>query len=1020
MGQQPDHANITRLFDQLEGHAARPGWSRPQLLLRVAIGVVLAVGAVVVLWWSIERPDDGASRCLVALQFAGDRAGWNSALEGPCAHLGTRGAAGAASASAAGDLAFDAHARATVDRWLLWDAVAAVLYGLGLGVLTWVGVHLSRAPMRTLAGLGVTFAAFAASADLLENLVTVVVLRTTLVAGSGGDALLPVMGGAALLKWSALLPALLISVIVVATAVVRAAAHDAHDGHLEVDHRGSAPAEGGAATPPSTAAGGTAGSSWRDHYHVPVGTPQDPGAGLCLSGGGARAATFGLGAVQAVQAAGRLTSFRYLAAVSGGAYHAMAHQLVRTRWLRSRPGGSHPEALVDPYLPGTPEEDHRRRHTRYLADGAGGWLVAIGIVLRNVLLSVSVIGALLLIAAQLQGLFYAALGSWAVDTLTVCDDCPGLRVPLDAVPTVASWVWMATSAPLVVGLAMWIWTGAVRPRASTTPPPGSHDAPVLEVRRRRTMLSRLAGALALLSVTAAALFLVGPLLVYLGSAAGVAVLTGATGAGVASGGVLVTVLTTIWGLLAGGDGDRDEAASRLRRAASKLPFLSRLLVTLAVVAGLIAVALLSYAALLRTSVQRYVATGSFHPVLDTWPLWFSLALLLLLTLVFDQTRMSLHPFYKRRLSTAYVVERTTTGQAREIDFDEVLRLSSHAGRTPDGDGALLPELLVCAAANVSGTPMAPAGRRVTPYVFSASYVGGPRLGYVRTSQLEALVEDRAYAKDLTLVGATAVSGAAVASAMGKLSGPFNVLLALTNSRLGAWLPNPAYHFGASTGSPQQQWLRPPCRPQVRRLPYWFREIFGSYPSDIPFVYVTDGGHYENLGLLELLRRRCNLILCIDASADHDLRDLTDAVLQAREELGVRIELPDLADLRPHPPAAGPGGGLDTEMPSSYAAQLAAAGRLARSCVTVGSYRYPEHVAGTPRGPGRLVVARAVLTPQMPVELLAHAVRNRHFPNDPTADQWFDIDRFEAYRQLGAWIGERADAAMSRGSATADG
>ena len=1020
MGQQPFSSTVTRFLDRLEPHATPPSWSRLQLLLRVASGVVLAVGAVVVLWWTIERPEDGAARCLVSLQLAGDRAGWNSALEGPCAELGTQPALHPTPRSASLDLAFEPDGRATVAGWLRWDALAALLYGLGLGILNWVGVHLFRAPLRTLAGLGVAFAAFAASADLLENLVTALLLRTTVVAGGGGDALLPVMAGAAVLKWSAVLPALLISLVVVPTALGRAATRDGHDGHLEVDHPGTAPAAGGAAAATATAAGGDAGANWRANYHVPLRTPKDPGAGLCLSGGGARAATFGLGAVQAVQAAGRLPAFRYLAAVSGGAYHAMAHQLVRTRWLQSRPGGSHPEALVDPYQPGTPEEDHRRRHTRYLADGAGGWLVAIGIVLRNVLLSVALIGALLLIAAQLQGLFYAALGSWAVDTLTVCDGCRELRVPLDTVPTFGSWVWMAASAPVVVGLVLWIWTGAVRPRAVSAPPPGSHGAPTLEVRRRRSVLSRLAAVLALLSVTAAALFLVGPFLVYLGSVSAVALPTGTAGAGAASGGVLLTVLTTIWGLLAGGDGDRDAAASRLRRAASQLPFLSRLLVTLAVVAGLLAVILLSYAALLRAAVQRYVATGSLHPLLDTWPLWLSLTLLLLLALVFDQTRMSLHPFYKRRLSTAYALERHTTGQAREIDFDALLRLSTHAGRTPDEDGAPLPELLVCAAANVSGSRLAPAGRRVTPYVFSAAAIGGPRLGYVDTTQLEAVVQDRAYAKDLTLVGATAVSGAAVASAMGKLSGPFNVLLALTNSRLGAWLPNPAYHHGVRTDAPQHQWLRPTCRPRVRRLPYWFREIFGSYPSDIPFVYVTDGGHYENLGLLELLRRRCNLILCIDASADHDLRDLTDAILHAREELGVRIELPDLADLRPHPPAAGPGGGAATELPSSYAAQLAAAGRLARSCVTVGTYRYPDAVTGTSRGPGRLVVARAVLTPQMPVELLAHAVRHRHFPNDPTADQWFDIDRFEAYRQLGAWIGERAAAAMSEGSAAPHG
>ena len=102
------------------------------------------------------------------------------------------------------------------------------------------------------------------------------------------------------------------------------------------------------------------------------------------------------------------------------------------------------------------------------------------------------------------------------------------------------------------------------------------------------------------------------------------------------------------------------------------------------------------------------------------------------------------------------------------------------------------QLILCAAANLSGTDLVPPGRRVTPFVFASDYVGGPRLGYIRTKELETLVGRRTYASDVTVLAAMAMSGAAVASAMGRMSGPFDVLFALSNARLGVWVPNPRH------------------------------------------------------------------------------------------------------------------------------------------------------------------------------------------------------------------------------------
>lgn len=81
-------------------------------------------------------------------------------------------------------------------------------------------------------------------------------------------------------------------------------------------------------------------------------------------------------------------------------------------------------------------------------------------------------------------------------------------------------------------------------------------------------------------------------------------------------------------------------------------------------------------------------------------------------------------------------------------------------------------------------------------------------------------------------------------------------------------------------------------PSRRRRSYWAREVLGLHPSTNPLVLCTDGGHYENLGLVELLRHRCRLIFCVDATGDTPplARTLAQAIAIAREELGVSIEL----------------------------------------------------------------------------------------------------------------------------------
>jgi hypothetical protein len=228
----------------------------------------------------------------------------------------------------------------------------------------------------------------------------------------------------------------------------------------------------------------------------------------------------------------------------------------------------------------------------------------------------------------------------------------------------------------------------------------------------------------------------------------------------------------------------------------------------------------------------------------------------------------------------------------------------------------------------------------------------------------------------------ATSGAAFASAMGRMSrGTTNALMAALNVDLGIWLPNPRL-----TSDPQAEFPKP-------RYGYLFKEILGWYNDSDRFVFVADGGHWDNLGLVELLRRRCALIICIDASGDDVGRFTT--LHQAVELAG--LELPEIV------------AGIDLD---GLEGLIGVDGALPQCSVTALRVHYtaPRREPGTgaaEAGPtGTILYAKAQLASDLDITLRRYAKVDPAFPNYSTARLFLGDQQFRSLVALGRAAGAR--------------
>jgi hypothetical protein len=758
---------------------------------------------------------------------------------------------------------------------------------------------------------------------------------------------------------------------------------------------------------------------------------------ICCSGGGIRSGAFSLGGLQSLagsQPQDRYQSSQSVIGVSGGGYVAAAYHLMR---LESDTGALNGDS---PFAPGSPELHWLRRHTRYVLDSARAATQAVlslayGIAVNLVLLTAAIGGTAWLLAA-----LYGEAGRL---TYTGSTNAPfvtgGFEHGLGYLQLI--WALPTTGASLFLVEKFWDRFATI-PQRMRRRLQGIYQA-LLVVGGALTFLvlgvafvlqhlqdfalgsdspfARLVLTLGLVDekvcqdlVEAGHAACGAPGSESLGSQAGTVVFsTGTIGA-------MVSAVVAVLGAVRGSAKGQSDDGSWLSKFAGRI--WAKIKDPIVPWLAAVGVGLVTLVVLLRWVARLAQNPGALQRLLEGPVVYVFVGLLIVLRVFAEPNRTSLHHFFRERIAYAFLVRRHQ-GEIVPIPYERPLRFS----RLKATDG---PQLVSCAVANATDEAIVPSQRGCTPFVFDSEEIGLtdrllPAKSARRASRIYEFAADP-YFRDATVPAAIAMSAAAFSPLAGRENvrlGPFRLVMALGNARLGVWLPNPLWtdhvelarrqvrmRLTEETSNTYQQlssderillrhtlsdssrtWLDAvlsggaPDEPRVAAALFEgvrsvfkkpsitrvVKEAFGRASVYDRFLYITDGGHYDNLGLIEALRRRPRRIYVLDASNDPEdtFRALGQAVATARMDLDCEVVL----DPRPM-------------------RRLQEKRSAAAWCAGVARYQDGTH--------GAVFIVKAIMLEGLSWDVETYAGANLDFPRTSTTRQLYSEFDFEAYRRLG--------------------
>jgi hypothetical protein len=698
--------------------------------------------------------------------------------------------------------------------------------------------------------------------------------------------------------------------------------------------------------------------------------------GLALSGGGIRSAATCIGAMQALNIHGRLNSFDYLSTVSGGGYAGacLSAAMSKVEETAFPFGGDVRDTRV---------LAHIRNYSNYLLprshSAIRNWSESIAILIRGILANAICVLFFLLLAVGITVMAYPELQHAPDHGSTLFSDpnlvlrfglslfgklgkngnafCFGFIGPI------------AVASLLAINLTIWA-------AARSLPQLDS------ETSDTRSLFLVLSCALlpALLFWT---LLDLQPLAIGLLRQWHMPHLT--YGRLTAFGGFLASFATGVIGF-AGKLGAFLKSTERSPALQTNLlRFATRMLILLAA----LVLPLLLWFAYLGLCAWASDARHLFHPLFGQRANLFEIVLFasFIVMCCFRANGYSLHRLYRDRLSKAFLVSPIPSGGDEEATPTKatpaVARGATRLGDLPPLDRLLLSDLadspgpypIINAALNVQGSAKAnKRGREADFFVFTPDWVGSRLTGYARTTDMQT--ED----VRLDLGTAMAISGAAASANMGgatiRLLSP---TLSLLNVRLGYYLRNPRFLSMTETAWPRIKTFFLNFKGRF----FLFIEMFNGLSENLTNIYLTDGGHIENLGIYELLRRKCAIIFAIDAEADPEIScgSLLKLERFARIDLGIRIYLP-WEDIRRC------SGEVTNGLPSHNGPCRSG------PHAAIGKILYDDGSEGL------LVYVKASLSGDERDYVIDYATRNPSFPHESTGDQFFSEEQFEMYRALG--------------------
>jgi len=382
---------------------------------------------------------------------------------------------------------------------------------------------------------------------------------------------------------------------------------------------------------------------------------------------------------------------------------------------------------------------------------------------------------------------------------------------------------------------------------------------------------------------------------------------------------------------------------------------------------------------------RFNKAGAMQPVAleSTVEFVILLAVLALVALgagrIANINRFSLHGMYRNRLVRAYLgasncpidgADQRVPDPFTGFSLTDNMPLHSLCSTADNPEAVQRPLSIINTTLNlVHGEKLAWQQRKAESFSMSPLFCGNRTEGYR---------DSREYGGPggLTVGTAVTISGAAANPNMGYSSSPvLGFLMAIFNVRLGAWLGNTNKHGDRSYTHPG---------PRHAIVPL-FAEMFGLTNSNRRYVNLSDGGHFDNLGLYEIVMRRCRHVLVSDAGHDvgqdgsFSFDDLGNCIRKIRVDFGINVTF-DRIQILPNTPEKE---GL---------------------CCAIGTIHYSDVDGTDPEEDGLLIYIKPTLRgrgAQVPYDVYSYSRESLTFPHETTVDQWFSESQFESYRALGS-------------------